>query len=169
MNSKFVTALHTAPVLKHTIELISSLDELVKIEESTSMKLSKFFPTLVCVLALAVSGSFLVRPHGVRALDGEAYAIKGATVVTVTGATIPKGTVVIRNGLIVAVGADVQAPADARVIDGTGMTVYPGLFDAHSSYGVRQTEAPAGAGGGRGATQVADPAQAFLARMSAAP
>src|SRR5262249_32265389 len=80
-----------------------------------------------------------------------------------------KGTVVIRDGLIVAVGADVPVPADARVIDATGMTVYPGLFDAHSSYGVRQTEAPAsGGGGGRGAGPNADPA-AFLARLSAPP
>src|SRR5690349_23700045 len=107
------------------------------------MKLRKFFLTLVCVLALAATVSFLVRSNQARAFDGEAYAIKGATIVTVTGATIQKGTVVIRNGLIAAVGADIQVPADARVIDATGMTVYPGLFDAHSSSGVRQSEAPA--------------------------
>src|SRR5689334_732234 len=98
------------------------------------MKLRKFSLTLICVLALA-SVSFEVRPAQGRAFDGEAYAIKGATIVTVTGETIPKGTVVIRNGLIAAVGADVAAPADARVIDAAGMTVYPGLFDAHTSYG----------------------------------
>jgi imidazolonepropionase-like amidohydrolase len=133
------------------------------------MKLKKFFLTPVCVLSLAATVSFLVRPNRARAIDGEAYAIKGATIITVTGATIQKGTVVIRNGLIAAVGADIQVPADARVIDATGMTVYPGLFDAHSSYGVRQTEAPAaGAGGGRNAGPNADPA-AFLARLSAPP
>ena len=38
-------------------------------------------------------------------------------------------TLVIRNGLIEAVGADVKAPPDAVVIDGAGMTVYPGLID----------------------------------------
>ncbi|MEP7339217.1 MAG: amidohydrolase family protein, partial [Acidobacteriota bacterium] len=131
------------------------------------MKLRKFSLALACVLALAAS--VLVRPNRARAFDGEAYAIKGATIVTVTGATIQKGTVVIRNGLIAAVGADVPVPADVRVIDATGLTVYPGLFDAHSSYGVRQAEAAAGAGGGRGAAQIADPAQAFLARLSAPP
>ena len=132
------------------------------------MKQRKFFLTLVCVLTLAVSGlsiGLLVHPNQVRAFDGEAYAIKGATIVTVTGATIQKGTVVIRNGMIAAVGADVSVPADARVIDGTGLTVYPGLFDAYTSYGVRQ-ETPAQGGQGRGAA-VTDPAQFFLAQMAA--
>ncbi len=132
------------------------------------MKLRKFSLALACVLALAVSVSLLVPANRARAFEGDAYAIKSATIVTVTGATIQKGTVVVRNGLIAAVGADVAVPADARVIDGTGLTVYPGLFDAHSSYGVRQTEAPAGAGGGRGGGPNADPA-AILARLSAAP
>ena len=66
--------------------------------------------------------------------NSESYAIKGATIVTVSGATIPNGTVIIRNGLIAAVGAEVNVPADVRMIDGKGMTVYPGLIDAYSSY-----------------------------------
>lgn len=131
------------------------------------MKLRTFSLTLACVLALAVSVPVLVRPNQARGFEGDAYAIKGATIVTVTGATIQKGTVVIRDGLIVAVGADVQVPGDARVIDATGMTVYPGLFDAHTGYGLRQAE-PTGAAG-RGGAQGADPAQAFLARLSAPP
>jgi imidazolonepropionase-like amidohydrolase len=135
------------------------------------MKQRKFFLTLLCVLALAVSAlsvGLLVRPNQVRAFDGEAYAIKGATVVTVTGATIQKGTVVIRNGMIAAVGADVPVPADARVIDGAGLTVYPGIFDSYTSFGVRQETTNQGGGQGRGAA-VTDPAQFFLAQMSAPP
>jgi imidazolonepropionase-like amidohydrolase len=54
----------------------------------------------------------------------------------VAGVTIPSGTVVIRNGLIEAVGASVQAPAEARVVDGSGLTVYPGLIDMANSTGV---------------------------------
>ena len=42
----------------------------------------------------------------------------------------------IRSGLIDAVGADVQPPADAMVIDGTGMTVYPGLIDMGNAAGL---------------------------------
>ncbi len=132
------------------------------------MKQRKFFLALACVLALAVTGGLLVRPNQVRAYDGEAYAIKNATIVTVTGATIQKGTVVIREGMIAAVGADVPVPADARVIDGAGLTVYPGLFDAYTSYGLRSEAPTQGGGQGRGAA-VADPAQFFLAQLAAPP
>lgn len=130
------------------------------------MKLRKFFLTLVCVLTLASSGSLIVRPKQVRAFEGEAYAIKGATIVTVTGAVIQKGTIVIRDGLIAAVGADVAVPGDARVIDATGLTVYPGLFDSYTSYGLRAAETPNLPRGGAGA---ADQTQALLARLNAPP
>jgi imidazolonepropionase-like amidohydrolase len=70
----------------------------------------------------------------------DTYAITNARIVPVSGADIARGTVVIRNGLIAAVGANVAAPADARTIDGAGLTVYPGLIDAHTSLG---TPAPA--------------------------
>ena len=78
----------------------------------------------------------------------ETYAITNATIVPGTGATIAQGTVVVRNGLIAAVGANVKAPADARIVDGTGLTVYPGLIDAFGSLGI---PAAAPANGGRGA------------------
>src|SRR4030095_15929262 len=74
-----------------------------------------------------------------RAFDGEAVAIRGGTVIPVAGAPIPKGTVVIRGGLITAVGADVPIPADARIVDATGMNVYPGLFDSYTNYGIAST------------------------------
>lgn len=56
------------------------------------------------------------------------YAIQGARIVS-AGSTIDKGTIVMRNGLIEDVGAAVAVPADAVVVDGAGMTVYPGLID----------------------------------------
>ena len=81
-----------------------------------------------------------------RAID--TYAITGARIVTVSGATIERGTVVVRDGLIVAVGANAVAPADARVIDGTGLTVYPGLIDSHTTLGIpAPTPAPTPAAG----------------------
>lgn len=64
------------------------------------------------------------------------YAITGARIVPVSGAAIPSGTIVIRNGLIDAVGAGVNAPADALIIEGKGLTVYPGLIDMGSSAGL---------------------------------
>ncbi len=127
------------------------------------MRPKKFYLTLVCVLGLALSALVAIgaRSSSALAFDGEAYAIKGATVVTVTGATIKGGVVVVRNGLIEAVGAEIPIPADARVIDAAGMTVYPGLFDSYTNYGLRPAPTPAAPAPG------ADPMQAFMAQMLA--
>src|ERR1700723_1310388 len=79
-----------------------------------------------------------------------AVAIRNAKIVTVSGPVIAKGTVVVRNGLIEAVGENVQVPADAWVVDGEGMTVYPGLIDALSTVGMPGAAAATAAAGGRG-------------------
>lgn len=84
------------------------------------------------------------------AASGQSYAITNAKIVTVSGATIEKGTIVVRNGLIDAVGANVAAPADATVFDATGLTVYPGFFDTLTSLGIPARPAGQGGGGGGG-------------------
>ncbi len=63
---------------------------------------------------------------------GTLVAITNATIMTASHGTIEKGTVVIRNGKIAAVGPAVAVPAGAQVIDGTGRYVIPGIIDAHS-------------------------------------
>src|SRR5271156_1173629 len=81
------------------------------------------------------------------------FAIKNAKVVPVSGPPVEGATVVIAKGLIAAVGKDVAIPAEAWVIDGRGLTVYPGLVDALTDVGLGSGEAPgpaAGAGPGRG-------------------
>ena len=123
--------------------------------------------TLVFALALSAVAIYAPRINKAAAYDGDAYAIKGGTVVTAAGATIQKGTVIIRNGLIEAVGADIPIPGDARVIDATGMTVYPGLIDAYTNIGLG-APTPAPAQGGRGAGAPAPPTPA-LAITTAAP
>lgn len=75
------------------------------------------------------------------------FAIQNVRIVTGTGVVIDAGTVVVANGLIEAVGTDVTVPADAWVIDGSGLTVYPGLFDALSQVGLEGDDRPAGDGG----------------------
>jgi hypothetical protein len=80
------------------------------------------------------------------AADNAAIAIRNAKIVTVSGSVITKGTVVVRNGLIQDVGENVQVPADAILIDGEGLTIYPGLVDALSTWGM-----PGVAARGRGA------------------
>jgi imidazolonepropionase-like amidohydrolase len=64
------------------------------------------------------------------------HALVGARVVTGPGQVLQNATIVVRNGLIVSVGANVQAPAGARVWDLKGRTVYPGFIDAHADLGV---------------------------------
>ena len=65
-----------------------------------------------------------------------AIAIRDARVVTVSGPVLERGTVLIRDGLIEAAGAGIAIPSDAWVIDGTGLTVYPGLIDALGPTGI---------------------------------
>ena len=66
-----------------------------------------------------------------------AYAIKGAKVVPVQGDPIEAGTVVVRDGVIVAVGPvdRVEVPYDAEVIEGKGLVVYPGFIDLYTTSG----------------------------------
>ena len=73
------------------------------------------------------------------------FAIRNARIVTVSGADIENGTVVIRDGRIEAVGANVSVPAGAQTIDGTGLSVYPGMIDAGTNMGL--VEVPQGANG----------------------
>jgi imidazolonepropionase-like amidohydrolase len=69
------------------------------------------------------------------------YAIKGAKIYTLSGPAIENGTVIIRDGKIAAVGAGVEIPADAQVIDAAGLEVYPGLFDPVTQLGLSEVGA----------------------------
>ena len=62
--------------------------------------------------------------------------IRNATIMTAAGQEIAGGSILLRDGRIVAVGATVEAPADAVVVDGTGKWVTPGIIDTHSHLGV---------------------------------
>ena len=74
------------------------------------------------------------------AFAAESLVIDGATVHPVTKDPFV-GRVVIANGIITAVGADVAIPPDAQRIDATGFHVYPGMFDAFSSLGLVEVDA----------------------------
>jgi len=68
--------------------------------------------------------------NGMRPVELRAHAITGATVITAPGEKVENATIVIRNGVIEAVGTDINVPRDARIWPGDGLTVYPGLIDA---------------------------------------
>jgi imidazolonepropionase-like amidohydrolase len=71
------------------------------------------------------------------------FAIMNARIVTVSGAVIENGTVMIQDGKIAAVGAGITVPASAEKIDGKGLSVYPGMIDAGTNMGL--AEIPLGA------------------------
>ena len=66
------------------------------------------------------------------------YVIRNAKIVTVTGAVIERGSVLIRDGKIAEVGARVAAPGNAKVIDATGLSVYPGMIDSGTQLGLTE-------------------------------
>lgn len=70
------------------------------------------------------------------------YAIQGARIVPVSGPVIDTGTIVVRDGLIAAVGANATVPAGAQIISGKGLTVYPGLIDLGSTTGLDMPGVP---------------------------
>ncbi|MCP3904149.1 MAG: amidohydrolase family protein [Planctomycetes bacterium] len=94
---------------------------------------SRIVPLLAAATIVA-----LVRPagaqpqpvNGMRPADVRRDAIVGATVVTAPGERLESATIVLRQGVIEAVGVGVAVPAEARVWSGKGLTVYPGLIDA---------------------------------------
>ncbi len=69
------------------------------------------------------------------------YAIKGAKIFTLAGPPIENGTVVIHDGKIAAVGANIDVPEGAQVIDASGLEVYPGMFDAADQMGLEEVSA----------------------------
>ncbi len=66
----------------------------------------------------------------------QTIAIRGGTVITMAGPRIPNGTVLIRDGKIVAAGANVAVPAGAHLVDATGRFVMPGIVDPITYFGV---------------------------------
>lgn len=97
---------------------------------------------LLCFLAAAHLNGALHEPEHAASSDPiPAVAFKGAKIVVQPGTVVENGTVVVRDGLIEAVGADIKIPFDARTIDAEGMIIYPGFIDAGSPRGIPEGEA----------------------------
>ncbi len=75
-------------------------------------------------------------PSTYQPLPSQPVLITNATLLTATGDRIARGSILLRDGKVVAVGASVEAPAGATVVDGTGKWVTPGIIDPHSHLGV---------------------------------
>ncbi|MEJ2218685.1 MAG: amidohydrolase family protein, partial [Gemmatimonadota bacterium] len=96
--------------------------------------------------AAALAASLLLAPasrafgptvtFGPTAAAAQTVVITNARIYPVAGSMIERGSVLIRDGRIAAVGPDVQVPQGARVIDGSGKVVTPGLLDSNSQIGL---------------------------------
>jgi imidazolonepropionase-like amidohydrolase len=80
--------------------------------------------------------AFVLLAVGAAAEGPRTYVLKDARIVRVSAPTLERGMVVVRDGLIESVGENLPAPAGAWVIAGQGLTVYPGLIDALSTWGI---------------------------------
>src|SRR5687767_4286608 len=97
------------------------------------------FGLLSCLIAtLGLIGGAPAAPPTTAPVDGlrqntpAIYALINLRIVPGPGKVIEKGTIIIRDGVIEAVGADLKPSADARVYDLAGKTAYAGLIDAYS-------------------------------------
>ncbi len=86
-------------------------------------------------------------PPGIRENTPDVFALTNVRLVVMPGKIIDSATLVVRGGVIVAAGAGVVAPKDARVFDMSGKTIYPGLIDAYTE-SPREMPGPAGMGQG---------------------
>src|SRR5262245_2276288 len=75
-------------------------------------------------------------PSGLRNNTPSVHALVGGRIVVAPGQVIEKGTIVLRDGSIAAVGADIEPPADARRWDASGKTIYAGFIDAYNELAV---------------------------------
>ena len=106
------------------------------------------------VLSAILASGVWAQPSGTAVI-----AIRDARIHSANGPVLAKGTVVVRNGLIEAVGANVTIPPEAWIVDGSGLNVYPGLIDPLSTWGL-----PTAAGGAR-PTQAPAPTPAIPAQL----
>ena len=92
---------------------------------------------VIPVAALAITQTAGAQSQSRDNMTG-VWALTNARIETVTKGTIERGTIVIRDGVIEAVGASITPPADARVVDLSGKTIAPAFIDLTSSLGLPQ-------------------------------
>lgn len=96
----------------------------------------------LALLVLQSGNGQTTPPEGIRKNTPAVHAFINARIIPSPGRVIEKGTLVIRDGVIVAAAANAAIPADARVWDMKGQSIYPGLIDSYSDYGVPKAPKP---------------------------
>ena len=105
--------------------------------------------TLWCVSAVCFTALCAAPPAQAQGGEPQYFAIRGAKVVPVAGSPMENATIVIARGLLTAVGKDIAIPPEAWVVDGKGLTVYPGLIDSFTDVGLPVTPPASSEGGPR--------------------
>src|SRR6267154_775501 len=85
---------------------------------------------------------------GAQGGEPQYFAIRGATVVPVSGPRMENATVIVSRGVIKAVSKDATIPDEAWVIEGKGLIVYPGFIDSFTDVGIPTAPAPTAGGEG---------------------
>ncbi|MGC2526482.1 MAG: amidohydrolase family protein [Candidatus Acidiferrum sp.] len=97
--------------------------------------------TTLCLAAAFAAVCCVSQFSHAQSEPPSSYALTHAKIFTLAGAPIEDGTLVIKDGKITAVGASVEVPKDAEVIDVKGLQVYPGLFDPITQMGLSEISA----------------------------
>ncbi len=105
------------------------------------MKRLVFGGGLVLAFVLGLPAAQLAQAPSEPAKSPAVFSIVGATIHTVSGADIPTGTLVVRDGKIASVAAGSAPAPGAPVVDGTGKHVYPSLFPPMTVLGLEEIEA----------------------------
>ena len=101
----------------------------------------KYIPAIcMCFLMLGTSAQVTFPKNDVNDNRPAVYAFTNARIVQDHKSTIPNGTLVIKEGKILSVGAQVTVPKGAITSDMNGKTIYPAFIDPHSSYGLPKAE-----------------------------
>src|SRR5207302_2137347 len=104
----------------------------------------RFALGIVALSCIAMLGAARAAAQGG---EPQYFAIRGATVVPVSGPRLENATVIISRGVIKSVSKDAAIPDEAWVIEGKGLIVYPGFIDSFTDVGSPPAAAPAGGEG----------------------
>lgn len=103
-----------------------------------SNRRKKMTPRLTRREVLASAAMLALAGSTGRAAEAEVYAIRDVRIVPVSGPVVERGTLVLRDGRIAALGAGVTAPREARMVDGSGLSAYPGIIEADTQLGLAE-------------------------------
>lgn len=104
-------------------------------------RVMRAFVPVSALLLLSLLLSSPVAAQTPAAPQSQPVALTGGTIHTLAGETVENGTILFENGIITAIGTDVELPAGTLVEDITGKHVYPGLIDSWSQMGIFEISA----------------------------